>query len=107
MPHLIAFVMRAGEPARAFALGRHEAPLPTSVACNAQCVGCLSLQPDGAFRAAHERLTRICFIDYDREIALVAERGGADCTMTSTVCPMRTAMTPMMPRVGSKRSELM
>ena len=23
---------------------------------------------------AHERLTRICFIDYDREIALVAER---------------------------------
>jgi acetyltransferase len=25
-------------------------------------------------RTAHERLTRICFIDYDREIALVAER---------------------------------
>ena len=25
-------------------------------------------------RVAHERLTRICFIDYDREIALVAER---------------------------------
>ena len=24
-------------------------------------------------RVAHERLTRICFIDYDREIALVAE----------------------------------
>ena len=24
-------------------------------------------------RIAHERLTRICFIDYDREIALVAE----------------------------------
>jgi pyruvate-formate lyase-activating enzyme len=44
--------------AQNFALGRHEAPLPTSVACNAQCVGCLSLQPDGAFRAAHDRLTR-------------------------------------------------
>jgi len=25
-------------------------------------------------RAAHERLTRLCFIDYDREMALVAER---------------------------------
>jgi acetyltransferase len=30
-------------------------------------------------RTAHERLVRICFIDYDREIALVAERrGGAN-----------------------------
>jgi len=28
-------------------------------------------------RVAHERLTRICFIDYDREMALVAERQGA------------------------------
>jgi acetyltransferase len=26
-------------------------------------------------RVAHERLARICFIDYDREMALVAERG--------------------------------
>ncbi len=29
-------------------------------------------------RTAHERLTRICFIDYDREMALVAERKGAN-----------------------------
>ncbi len=29
-------------------------------------------------RVAHERLTRICFIDYDREIALVAERENPD-----------------------------
>jgi acetyltransferase len=28
-------------------------------------------------RVAHERLTRICFIDYDREMALVAEHEGA------------------------------
>jgi acetyltransferase len=28
-------------------------------------------------RIAHERLTRICFIDYDREMALVAERKNA------------------------------
>ncbi len=26
-------------------------------------------------RVAHERLTRVCFIDYDREMALVVERG--------------------------------
>ena len=29
-------------------------------------------------RTAHERLTRICFIDYDREMALVVERAGPD-----------------------------
>ena len=44
--------------AQNFFLGRHEAPLPTSVACNAQCIGCISLQPDGQFRASHERVTR-------------------------------------------------
>ena len=29
-------------------------------------------------RVAHERLTRICFIDYDREMALVAERANPE-----------------------------
>jgi acetyltransferase len=29
-------------------------------------------------RVAHERLARICFIDYDRELALVAEHGSGD-----------------------------
>jgi len=29
-------------------------------------------------RVAHERLSRICFIDYDREMVLVAERTGPD-----------------------------
>jgi pyruvate-formate lyase-activating enzyme len=42
--------------AQNYFLGRHEAPLPSSSACNAQCVGCISLQPDGAFRASHDRL---------------------------------------------------
>src|SRR5262245_59682613 len=42
--------------AQNFFLGRHEAPLPTSIACNAQCIGCISLQPDGTFRASHDRL---------------------------------------------------
>ena len=36
-------------------------------------------------RVAHERLTRICFIDYDREMALVAEK-------------------PHAPRPGNERS---
>jgi acetyltransferase len=31
-----------------------------------------------SYRTAHERLTRICFIDYDREMALVAERKDPD-----------------------------
>jgi pyruvate-formate lyase-activating enzyme len=42
--------------AQNFFLGRHEGPLPSSSACNAQCVGCISLQPDGQFRASHDRL---------------------------------------------------
>jgi acetyltransferase len=29
-------------------------------------------------RVAHERLVRICFIDYDREMALVAERNSTE-----------------------------
>ena len=31
-----------------------------------------------SYRTAHERLTRICFIDYDRETALVAEHKNAE-----------------------------
>jgi acetyltransferase len=31
-------------------------------------------------RTTHERLTRICFIDYDREMVLVMERKGKDGT---------------------------
>lgn len=32
--------------ARNFAIGRWECPVPVSPACNANCVGCISLQPD-------------------------------------------------------------
>ncbi len=34
--------------ARNLALGRHEAPLPTSRVCNARCVGCISQQEEGS-----------------------------------------------------------
>lgn len=43
--------------AQNYFLDRWEAPLPISVACNAQCVGCISLQPDGEFKASHDRLS--------------------------------------------------
>lgn len=43
--------------AQNFFLGRWEAPLPVSTACNSSCVGCLSLQKDGTFKAAHDRLS--------------------------------------------------
>lgn len=36
---------------------RWEAPLPMAFACNADCVGCISLQPDGLVPASHERVT--------------------------------------------------
>lgn len=35
---------------------RWEAPLPIAFACNADCVGCISLQPDGLVPASHERV---------------------------------------------------
>jgi pyruvate-formate lyase-activating enzyme len=38
-------------------LGRWEAPLPVSRACNAECLGCLSLQKDPSCTASHQRIT--------------------------------------------------
>lgn len=37
-------------------LGRWEAPLPVSRACNAACLGCLSLQPEDGCPASHRRI---------------------------------------------------
>jgi len=42
--------------ARNFFLGRFEAPVPTTPACNAACVGCLSLQEDSGFCHSQDRL---------------------------------------------------
>ncbi len=42
--------------AQNYFLHRHEAPLPTSHACNSRCLGCISLQEDGSFKAAQDRL---------------------------------------------------
>lgn len=44
--------------ARNFFLGRYEAPVPTSPACNARCLGCLSFQADdSSFPASQNRLS--------------------------------------------------
>ncbi|NJB67484.1 pyruvate-formate lyase-activating enzyme [Desulfobaculum xiamenense] len=43
--------------AKNLALGRFEAPLPTSQACNARCVGCISYQPeDSGFCSPQNRI---------------------------------------------------
>ncbi|MFO7871813.1 MAG: radical SAM protein [Kiritimatiellia bacterium] len=55
--------------ARNLALGRFEAPLPTSPSCNARCVGCLSLQEENAAPCAQERIN---FVPGAGEIAELA-----------------------------------
>ncbi len=42
--------------ARNFFLSRHEAPIPTSRACNARCLGCLSQQSDSGFSESQHRI---------------------------------------------------
>lgn len=48
---------------------RWEAPLPTSPACNSQCLGCISLQESDCCPASQERLT---FVPTVEEICAVA-----------------------------------
>ncbi len=50
-------------------MGRFEAPLPTSPTCNAQCLGCISLQPSGCCPSTQERLA---FTPSPDEIAEIA-----------------------------------
>jgi acetyltransferase len=45
-------------------------------------------------RVTHERLSRICFIDYDREIALVAEKKGAQANDRSIAAVARLMIVP-------------
>jgi pyruvate-formate lyase-activating enzyme len=55
--HLGKCCLTYGCPAaRNYFLGRWEAPLPTSPACNARCVGCISLQPSGCCPATQDRI---------------------------------------------------
>lgn len=52
--------------ARNYFLGRWEAPIPTSPSCNADCVGCISLQTSGCCPATQERIP---FVPTAEEIA--------------------------------------
>ncbi len=54
--------------ARNFFLSRFEAPVPTSPACNARCIGCLSKQEESGFCSSQERLS---FAPAPEEIAEV------------------------------------
>ncbi|MFQ5840565.1 MAG: radical SAM protein [Candidatus Methylomirabilales bacterium] len=49
---------------------RWEAPLPTAFACNADCVGCISLQTEGLVPASHERVERAPTVDELCAVAL-------------------------------------
>jgi pyruvate-formate lyase-activating enzyme len=68
--HLEKCALTYGCPAgKNFFLGRYEAPLPTSSACNARCLGCISLQTDKCLTSSQNR---IAFTPAPEEIAAVA-----------------------------------
>jgi hypothetical protein len=68
--HLEHCALTYGCPAgKNFFLGRYEAPLPTSRACNARCLGCISLQRDPHLTSSQNR---IAFTPSAQEIADVA-----------------------------------
>lgn len=70
MQHLGRCSLTYGCPAaRNLFMGRWEAPLPTSPACNARCLGCLSLQGPEGPPATQER---IAFVPTVEELAGVA-----------------------------------
>lgn len=56
--------------AKNFFLGRWECPLPVSPACNARCLGCLSLQDADGCTASHDRLDFVPTVDELLEVAL-------------------------------------
>lgn len=67
VPHLANCALVNGcANAKNFFLGRFEAPIPTSPVCNAQCQGCISLQPPNRIPSTQ---IRISFIPEAEEIA--------------------------------------
>jgi len=68
--HLGKCALSYGCPAaKNYFLERWEAPLPTSPACNARCLGCISLQEGSEFCATQDRIR---FVPTPEEIAQVA-----------------------------------
>lgn len=56
--------------AKNFFMERWEAPLPTAPACNAACIGCISLQPADCCPASQERITFIPTVEELCEVAI-------------------------------------
>ncbi|MBF0203672.1 MAG: radical SAM protein [Desulfamplus sp.] len=70
MRHLEKCALSYGCPAaKNFFLGRYEAPIPTSKICNANCLGCISLQIENNLMACQDRIS---FVPEPLEIAQVA-----------------------------------
>lgn len=70
MRHLETCALQYGCPAgKNFFLKRYEAPLPTSRVCNANCLGCISLQSGTGLHACQDR---IAFTPTAEEIAQVS-----------------------------------
>jgi pyruvate-formate lyase-activating enzyme len=68
--HLEKCALEYGCPAaKNFFIGRCEAPLPASPACNARCLGCLSLQKDSPIPCSQDRID---FMPTPEEIAELA-----------------------------------
>ncbi|MBU8849189.1 MAG: radical SAM protein [Desulfobacterales bacterium] len=68
--HLETCALQYGCPAgKNFFLKRYEAPLPTSTVCNANCLGCISLQTQNNLCACQERIS---FTPTPEEIAQVS-----------------------------------
>lgn len=68
--HLETCALKYGCPAgKNFFLKRYEAPLPTSTVCNANCLGCISLQTENNLCACQERIS---FTPTPEEIAEVS-----------------------------------
>lgn len=73
---LVSHLIRCATENHCFAaknlfLKRWEAPLPVSRGCNAECLGCLSLQGDASCQASHQRIT---FRPTGEEIVALAGR---------------------------------
>jgi pyruvate-formate lyase-activating enzyme len=69
--HLEKCALTYGCPAgKNFFLSRYEAPLPTATACNASCLGCISLQDDPEINCSQDRIGFTPTADEIAEVAL-------------------------------------
>jgi len=69
--HLGKCCLEYGCPAaKNYFLGRWEAPLPSSPSCNANCIGCISLQKDTEICAPQQRISFVPTVEEIEEVAI-------------------------------------